>query len=69
MMDALEQQQGPFPRSMVPLGREATPTEVANLISFLLSDDAGFITGAIYRIDGVGLPACRFLSQETHAYH
>lgn len=56
MMDALEQKSGPFPQSAVPLGRAATPTEVAKLISFLLSDEAGFITGAIYRIDGVGIP-------------
>ena len=39
-----------------PLGRVAAPREVAELIAFLLSDRAGFITGSEHRIDG-GLTA------------
>jgi len=39
-----------------PLGRVAAPEEVAELIAFLLSDRAGFITGSEHRIDG-GLTA------------
>ena len=35
-----------------PMARVASPEEVANLICFLLSDEASFITGAIYNIDG-----------------
>jgi NAD(P)-dependent dehydrogenase (short-subunit alcohol dehydrogenase family) len=35
-----------------PLGRVAHAEEIANLIAFLLSDKASFITGASYRIDG-----------------
>lgn len=35
-----------------PLGRLGTPQEVANLIAFLASDEASFITGAIIPIDG-----------------
>lgn len=37
---------------MHPLGRSATPKEVAELVCFLASDHASFITGEIVRIDG-----------------
>ena len=42
--------------SDIPLGRLGQPAEVANLCVYLLSDDAGFITGADLPIDG-GLTA------------
>jgi NAD(P)-dependent dehydrogenase (short-subunit alcohol dehydrogenase family) len=35
-----------------PLGRFGEPEEVAELVAFLASDRAGFITGEIVRIDG-----------------
>jgi len=35
-----------------PLGRIAQPGEVANVVAFLLSDEASFLTGASYRVDG-----------------
>jgi 3-oxoacyl-[acyl-carrier protein] reductase len=35
-----------------PLGRHAQPDEVANLVAFLASDEAGFISGSQYLIDG-----------------
>ena len=35
-----------------PLGRVGQPAEVAALVLFLLSDEAGWITGATYAIDG-----------------
>lgn len=35
-----------------PLGRFAQPEEIANLIGFLCSDEASFITGALYIADG-----------------
>jgi NAD(P)-dependent dehydrogenase (short-subunit alcohol dehydrogenase family) len=39
-----------------PLGRIGEPEEVANLVAFLASDKAGFITGTDHRMDG-GLTA------------
>lgn len=35
-----------------PIGRMATPDEIANLILYLCSDEASFITGTDYPIDG-----------------
>lgn len=42
---------------MHPVGRMGTMEEVGELISFLASDRAGFITGAEYKIDGGMLAA------------
>ena len=38
--------------SQIPLGRYATPDELAKLLLFLASEDSEFITGSQYRIDG-----------------
>jgi NAD(P)-dependent dehydrogenase (short-subunit alcohol dehydrogenase family) len=38
--------------SEVPLGRPGQPEEVAALVAFLCSDEAGYITGSSYLIDG-----------------
>jgi 3-oxoacyl-[acyl-carrier protein] reductase len=39
-------------RSMVPLGRAATPDEVAGVVVFLSSGDAAYVTGAVLPVDG-----------------
>jgi 3-oxoacyl-[acyl-carrier protein] reductase len=38
--------------SAVPLGRYATPSEVAGVVSFLASTDAAYVTGAVIPVDG-----------------
>jgi NAD(P)-dependent dehydrogenase (short-subunit alcohol dehydrogenase family) len=43
-------------RSRIPLDRPATPGEVAAVHAFLASDDATYVTGAVYVVDG-GLTA------------
>ena len=40
----------------VPLGRIGTPEEIAAVIAFLASDDASYVTGALWTVDG-GLTA------------
>ena len=36
----------------VPLGRIGAPEDIANAVAFLVSDAAGYITGAIHYVDG-----------------
>lgn len=42
--------------SLYPLGRMAKPTEIAAVICFLASEEASFVTGALWSVDG-GLTA------------
>jgi NAD(P)-dependent dehydrogenase (short-subunit alcohol dehydrogenase family) len=46
----------PFIDVMVPMGRQGEPDEVADVVAFLVSDDARLMTGAVVVIDG-GLTA------------
>jgi glucose 1-dehydrogenase len=36
----------------IPLGRLGTPEDVAGLVAFLASDDAAYITGSTFVVDG-----------------
>jgi 3-oxoacyl-[acyl-carrier protein] reductase len=46
-----EQQQADY-RKSIPAGRFATATEVARVITWLASDDAAYISGAVIPVDG-----------------
>ena len=39
-------------RSQHPVGRVGVPNDIASLVSYLLSEEAGFITGANFVVDG-----------------
>lgn len=56
--------EGPIPAAdqekidaMVPLGRRGTPEEMANIFAFLASDEASYVTGALWLADGGVTPA------------
>ena len=46
-----EAQQADYKKS-IPVGRFATPTEVAKVITWLAGDDSGYISGAVIPVDG-----------------
>ncbi len=60
MMASIEEGAAPGSASLVregfaktiPMKRYGTPEEVASVVAFLASDDAGYVNGAFYTIDG-----------------
>lgn len=41
-----------YPKPTTPFSRYGKPEEIGQVIAFLLSDDASFVTAATYPVDG-----------------
>jgi 3-oxoacyl-[acyl-carrier protein] reductase len=52
MTDALTEEQKALTLSQVPAGRLGEPTEIANAVAFLVSDEASYITGETLHVNG-----------------
>jgi 3-oxoacyl-[acyl-carrier protein] reductase len=52
MTDELPEAQQAEYRKNIPLGRFASPDEVARVVAWLAGDDAGYISGAVIPVDG-----------------
>lgn len=52
MMIAATDEQGGGAAAAIPLGRLAQPEEVSNMVLFLASDEASFVSGAEHVVDG-----------------
>lgn len=52
MMIAATDEHGGGAAAAIPLGRMAQPNEVSNVVLFLASDDASFVSGAEHVVDG-----------------
>jgi 3-oxoacyl-[acyl-carrier protein] reductase len=52
MTAALPDEQQAAYRGQIPLGRMGTAAEVANAVTWLASDGAGYVTGAVIPVDG-----------------
>ena len=48
-----------------PMARRGTPEEIANVIAFLASDEASYVTGALWLVDGGVTPAKGGVGKQT----
>ena len=39
-------------KKIIPLGRQGTSEDIANVVNFLCSDDSSFVTGQSFYVDG-----------------
>ena len=52
MLEELTEERRELFTTTVPLGRIGEPAEVAAVVSFLASDTASYVTGAVIPVDG-----------------
>lgn len=52
MTDKLSKEQKENILSRIPMARFGFPEDVANIVHFLVSDEANYVTGQVFRIDG-----------------
>ena len=52
MIEAMDEEKREALRSRIPLGRFATPEDIAHAVCFLAGEEASFITGATLDVNG-----------------
>ncbi|MGW7571951.1 SDR family NAD(P)-dependent oxidoreductase, partial [Streptomyces tendae] len=68
MLGNLSQEEVDGYAASVPSGRLGTPQDIANVVAFLLSEEASFVNGAVIPVDGGQLVACGAVAAPTHMF-